>query len=400
MPNQDTNLVKVEIDKLAPGMFVSAIEQGKKIDLTSPGRVSSDTAITKLKASKVDFVWVDASRSAKGVKVVAYQEPQEQQAAEEELKSAPKKHHSRAISQKRAKKLIVEAKGLVHKMLEQTKANQELDLEKVADLSDEMIDSILYAPDAIRCMAALRKKDTYLLEHSINVALLLVTFGKSLDLSREELKALSIGGLIHDIGKTKVKNSVLHKPGKLTPEEFEHIKLHQVYAQQMLKTMDNLDPISRNVCLMHHEKLDGTGYPMGLSAEQLPIYGRMSSIVDIYDALTADRVYKPGMSSSAAFKILLKMTPNHLDNDLVYKFINCIGIYPVGSLVELSDGRVGIVWTGNDNQPLKPEVKCIYSNKYQRFIDVSLVNLKSSSVTITKAISPNTLKFDVTPFYD
>ncbi|MBM7035068.1 HD-GYP domain-containing protein [Vibrio ulleungensis] len=399
MAQQDSNLVMVEIDRLVPGMFVSAIEQGKRIDLASPGRVSSDKAIQKLRASKVQFVWVDASRSAKGVKVVEYVPPVKPAPVEEASKT-PKKKVSREISQKRAKSLIIEAKGLVNKLLIQTKANQEMDIGLVADLSDEMIDSVLYAPDAIKCMAALRQKDSYLLEHSINVALLLVTFGRSLGFEREELKALSIGGLIHDIGKTQIRDDVLLKPGKLTPEEFEHIKLHQVYAQQQLKTMDNLDEISRNVCLMHHEKLDGSGYPLGLTADQMPIYGRMSSIVDIYDALTADRVYKQGMSSSEAFKILLKLTPNHLDADLVYKFINCIGIYPVGSLVELSDGRVGIVWTGNDNQPLKPEIKCIYSNKYKRFIDVSLINLKNSSVTISKAISPNTLNFDVAPFYD
>ncbi|ORT48762.1 HD family phosphohydrolase [Vibrio sp. qd031] len=399
MPQQDSNLVMVEVDRLIPGMFVSAIEQGKRIDLASPGRVSSDKAIQKLRASKVQFVWVDASRSAKGVNVVGYVAPLKPAPVEEPSK-APKKKVSREISQKRAKSLIVEAKGLVNKLLIQTKANKEMDIGLVADLSDEMIDSVLYAPDAIKCMAALRRKDSYLLEHSINVALLLVTFGRSLGFEREELKALSIGGLIHDIGKTQIRDDVLLKPGKLTPEEFEHIKLHQVYAQQQLKTMDTLDEISRNVCLMHHEKLDGSGYPLGLTADQIPLYGRMSSIVDIYDALTADRVYKQGMSSSEAFKILLKLTPNHLDADLVYKFINCIGIYPVGSLVELSDGRVGIVWTGNDNQPLKPEIKCIYSNKYKRFIDVSLINLKNSSVTISKAISPNMLNFDVAPFYD
>jgi HD-GYP domain-containing protein (c-di-GMP phosphodiesterase class II) len=219
-------------------------------------------------------------------------------------------------------------------------------------------------------------------------------------MSRKELNAMAIGGLIHDIGKIKVKDSVLNKPGKLTDEEFEHIKLHQTFAYELIDEIEGLDSISRDICLMHHEKLDGKGYPKGLKGEEITLYGRISSIVDIYDALTADRVYKQGMSSSEAFKIMLKLTPFHLDSNLVYTFINCIGIYPVGSLVKLSDGRVGIVWTANDTQPLKPLVKCFYSNKHHRYSDVVFEDLSHDRCTIAKAISPNSLSFDVAPFYE
>jgi HD-GYP domain-containing protein (c-di-GMP phosphodiesterase class II) len=151
---------------------------------------------------------------------------------------------------------------------------------------------------------------------------------------------------------------------------------------------------------MHHEKLDGNGYPAGLKGDEIPLHGRMSCIVDIYDALTADRCYKQGMSPAEAFKILLSLTPNHLDKELVYKFINCIGVFPVGALVELSDGRVGIVWTSNSHEPLKPEIKCFYSRKYRRFVDVSFVDMKTTKLTIKKAIAPSQLEVDPKPFFD
>ena len=211
---------------------------------------------------------------------------------------------------------------------------------------------------------------------------------------------MAIGGIIHDIGKIKVDDKILHKPGRLTPEEFEHMKGHQTHAQQMIGSVVGVSDISRDVCLMHHEKLDGQGYPEGLSGEQISIYGRMSSIVDIYDALTADRCYKRGMSSAEAFKILLSLTPFQLDKKMVYKFINCVGIYPVGALVELSDGKVGIVWTSNSANPLKPEVKCFYSRKYHHFIDVCYIDLKHSQLNIEKAIAPSQLEVDPSPFYD
>lgn len=219
-------------------------------------------------------------------------------------------------------------------------------------------------------------------------------------LDKQTLKQLAIGGIIHDVGKIKVDDKILHKPAKLTPEEFEHMKLHQVFAGEIILHVKGLSDVSRDVCLMHHEKLDGNGYPRGLKGDEIPIHGRMSCIVDIYDALTADRCYKKGMSSAEAFKILLSLTPFHLDADLVYKFINCVGMYPVGSIVELSDGRVGIVWSSNDSQALKPEVKCFYSRKYQRYIDVAMVDLKNSLHKIERAVAPSSLEIDPKPFYD
>jgi HD-GYP domain-containing protein (c-di-GMP phosphodiesterase class II) len=410
MQNQPNTLIKVAINDVAVGMFVTAIQNNKKLDLENPGRLQNPKALERMIASGVKFVWVDKNRSVKGIEIkAAVEEPTVEEAPveikptsqpQEPLKNKKTKPLNRELSQAKAKKLITEAKGLVNKMLHQTLETPASILTDIASWTDDMIDSVLYAPDALQCMAALRQKDTYLLEHSINVSILLVTFGQKLDMSRKELNAMAIGGLIHDIGKIKVKDSVLNKPGKLTDEEFEHIKLHQTFAYELIDEIEGLDSISRDICLMHHEKLDGKGYPKGLKGEEITLYGRISSIVDIYDALTADRVYKQGMSSSEAFKIMLKLTPFHLDSNLVYTFINCIGIYPVGSLVELSDGRVGIVWTANDTQPLKPLVKCFYSNKHHRYSDVVFEDLSHDRCTIAKAISPNSLSFDVAPFYE
>lgn len=398
--------VKIAIQDLSVGMFVTALENNKRVNLANAGRVSSVEAIARLVENNVKFVWVDRSLSVPGCtfKLVV----------EEEAKSAPppsvlkqqkvvatkRKLVSRESNQRKAKKILAEAKDLAQKLLNQTFDNQVINVSEVEDWADEMIEAALIDGDALQCVAALRQKDTYLLEHSVNVSCLLVSFGKHLGFSRDELKQLAVGGIIHDIGKVNVEDAVLQKPGRLTADEFEHIKLHQVFAVQIIKEIEGLSDISKNVCLMHHEKLDGTGYPNGLKGDELTLYGRLSSIVDIYDALTADRCYKQGMTSAEAFKIILSLTPNHLDAALVYKFINCIGVFPVGSLVELSDGRIGIVWSSNAAQPLKPEVKCFYSSKYNRYTDIAFVDLKQSKLTIEKAVAPSSLKIDVTPFYD
>jgi HD-GYP domain-containing protein (c-di-GMP phosphodiesterase class II) len=393
------NSVKISINTLMTGMFVTAIEDSKRVNLANAGRVSSQQAIKQLIDNGIKFAWVDPELSAKGSVFKPAVEPEPEEVAEE-VKPVKKKKLSRFSQQQKAQKIIRDAKGLAQKILSQTFDGKPIELDELDVMADDLIESVLLHSDALHCVSALRTKDEYLLEHSVNVATLLVTFGKYLELPKDMLKQMAIGGIVHDVGKIKVDDKVLHKPARLTPEEFEHMKLHQVFASEIIVTIEGLSDVSRDVCLMHHEKLDGTGYPNGLTADQLPLHGRMSCIVDIYDALTADRCYKQGMSPAEAFKILLSLTPNHLDKELVYKFINCIGVYPVGAIVELSDGRVGIVWTSNANEPLKPEVKCFYSIKYKRFIDVAFVNLKTSQVKIVKAIAQSQLDVDATRFYE
>jgi HD-GYP domain-containing protein (c-di-GMP phosphodiesterase class II) len=392
--------IKIAIADMGVGMFVTAIEQNKRVNLANAGRVSTQQGIEKLKASGVKFVWVDQKLSSSACVFKPVAAESEELSAVEEQAKVPRAFRTREAQHKRAKKLIAEAKGLAQKLLNQTFEGKVIKVDEIESWADDMIESVFIDSDALQCVSALRQKDTYLLEHSVNVACLLVTFGKHLGLNKETLKQLAIGGIIHDVGKIKVDDAVLHKPARLTPEEFEHMKLHQVFAGEIILGVKGLSDVSRDVCLMHHEKLDGNGYPRGLSGDQIPMHGRMSCIVDIYDALTADRVYKKGMSSAEAFKILLSLTPSHLDPDLVYKFINCIGVYPVGSIVQLSDGRVGIVWTSNESQPLKPIVKCFYSRKYKRYIDVAMVDLKNSPHSVEKAVAPSSLEVDPKPFYD
>jgi len=383
-------LVKFPVSKLTVGMFVTAIDRKGLVKISNAGQIRHRDAITKLAKNGIKHVWVDAERSAEhcGLKRAVSPKPVVQ-----------KSQQSREQSQKQAKKLIVEAKDLVKKVLSETFEGKAIEVAPFGALADNMIESALLDADAMKCVSALRTKDAYLLEHSINVAFLLVTFGKYLKLEKDTLRQMAIGGMLHDIGKIKIDNKVLHKPGRLTPEEFEHIKLHQVFAIDIMKETKGLSNISKDVCLMHHEKLDGNGYPKGLKGDELPLHGRMSCIVDIFDALTATRCYKEAMSPAAAFKVLLSLTPFHLDQALVYDFIRCVGVYPVGSLVELSDGRIGIVWQASNRDALHPILKCFYSIRHKRYTEVAMVDLLKSDLHIERGVSPSSLDVDPSPFY-
>ncbi|CAM2987283.1 HD-GYP domain-containing protein [Shewanella amazonensis] len=392
----EAELIKLPVSKLTRGMFVAAIENNGKVAVANAGQIKSRETIAKLVKSGIHHVWVDAERSSdeSGLK------PKSAQGSAAPAAGAVRPSRAnRDLRQTQAKKLLHEAKELIRKVLSETFEGKAIEVKPFEALADNMIESIMLDDDALKCVSALRDKDAYLLEHSVNVAFLLVTFGKYLKLDRETLKQMAVGGVLHDIGKIKVDNKILHKPGKLTPEEFEHMKLHQFYAMDIMSEASALSQISKDVCLMHHEKLDGRGYPRGLKGDEIPLHGRMSCIVDIFDALTATRCYKEAMSPAAAFKILLSLTPFHLDTDLVYEFIRCIGVYPVGSLVELSDGRVGIVWESKDRDALSPVVKCFYSLKHKRYTEVNFVDLLKSDLNIERGVSPSSLDVDPKPFY-
>ncbi|RQW64539.1 HD-GYP domain-containing protein [Vibrio viridaestus] len=397
--------VRVAIENVQVGMFVTAIEYNRVVNLASAGVVKRKEAIQQLADKGVSYVWVDVKQSSPECKIVIAPDPIEDEpevTGDEALNAKPVRVTKRdvGIRRKKAKKIVTEAKGLANKILRETFDGKAISLGEVEDWADGVVDAIMDDSDAINFVSALRNKDAYLLEHSVNVACLLVSFGSYLKFDKLTLRQLAIGGIIHDLGKTKVKNEVLNKPGKLTDEEFEEMKNHQVYVVDLLAQIKGLSEISKNVCLMHHEKLDGKGYPNQLTADEITIYGRMSSIVDIYDALTAERCYKTAMSPQDAFKILLGMTPNHLDQELVYKFINCLSVYPIGSLVQLSDGSVGLVEETNKAQPLKPTVKCFYSLKYNKFISVRSIKLTQSKLTVERAVAPKTLGVDISLYYE
>ncbi len=365
------NLQEISISELTLGMYLVALtDQRKKMSVKNPGLLNNQVVLEKLRSKNILQVTIDIDKSDIDDLVETAQT------------KAP-------LSQEmiRATSIFTESKAVVNKLLTSLAQGSDIDIEPVNKIADQLVESLLSNCDALQSLSALRTKDAYLLEHSINVAVLMVSFGRHLGFSKAMLKKLMIGGLIHDIGKTQVNIDILNKPARLTASEFEHMKLHQVLSNPLLDTIPNLSPISRDVSTMHHEKLSGSGYPLGLKGDQISLVGRMSAIVDIYDALTAVRVYKAGMSPAQAFKIMNTMAPEELDGDLFRKFMVKMGFFPVGSLVLLSDGMAGLVWESNSDDNKSPVVKTFYSLKYKSHRDVKYVDLAKSKLTIVKGLS-------------
>ena len=300
----------------------------------------------------------------------------------------------------KATKVHQEAKNIVDNALQDVKFGKPLQIDVVDKLSIDLVSSVFRNKDALLCLGRMRTKDSYLLEHSVNLSVLMTSFGKHIGLSQEILQQASVGALLHDIGKILVPDEILLKPGKLSAEEFEHIKKHVVHSREILTATEGISDLAVTVACQHHERFDGTGYPDGLKGEEISEYGRMVAIVDVYDAITADRCYHKGIIPSAALKKLLEWSGSHFDVDFVHKFIRCIGIYPVASLVRLESGKLAIVMQQNEEDQRLPEVKVIYDAKHQHYVSVKNLNLAKSQDTIVGVEDPAKYNIDIKDFIE
>lgn len=300
----------------------------------------------------------------------------------------------------KAQRVYGEARGLVSDVLNNVKMGKAIDVAPVAELADDINNSILNNPNALQCLSQIREKDKYLLEHSVNVGILMSIFSTFLGFDKPTVKELTTGALLHDIGKIRVPDEVLNKPGALTDEEWVEMKRHVVYGQAVLAKSEGISDIAKSICAQHHERLDGTGYPMGKAGDEIDVYGRMAAVVDVYDAVTASRCYHDGMSPFKAMKLLLSLADNHFDRSLVYSFIRCMSVYPVGTVVELESGRLGVVIESNLATPNKPKLRIFYNMKHKTYEKPSLMDMGGSAVKeeIVKTWHPDELGISVDEF--
>ena len=360
----------IPVNQLQPGMYVLAIaSQTGAMEIAQTGLVTNRQQVDALIRRGVLTVRVDLARSKlPGIEQVVSPSPAHSAGSARPAGSG----EGREL---KIRRLYQEARELQGKFIRHLKAGEPIDITPLAAVAEEMVDTMFTHGDAMLCLARIRAKDAYLMEHSMNVAILLANFGRYLGLERNVLKELTLGGLLHDVGKIMTPDEVLNKPGKLTDEELEVMREHVVHSHDILAATAGITPIMLEVAANHHERLDGTGYPQRLKGDQLSLYTRMSGIVDVYDAVTADRVYKQGMQPTQAFRILLKGIDQHFDAELVTKFIKCMGVYPVGTLVQLSNQRLAVVMQRNEQQPLKPVVKVIYHATQRHYLEVQWLDL-------------------------
>lgn len=278
----------------------------------------------------------------------------------------------------RAKQIQGKAKRVVMGLFREARMGQAINVESVMPLVDEIHQSIERNSDALLNLMRLRTVDDYTYMHSVSVCVLMISLGRRLSLEDDILRQVGMGGLLHDVGKMGVPLEILNKPGKLTDEEFTVVKNHPAQGWEMLKAANVIEEIPLDVCLHHHERVDGSGYPEKLSGEALTLYARMGAVCDVYDAVTSDRVYKKGWSPAEAIKRMAEWRAGHFDELVFQAFVKTVGIYPAGSLVRLKSGRLGVVTEQSESSLLKPKVKIFFSARSNEPVRMEVVDLAHS----------------------
>jgi putative nucleotidyltransferase with HDIG domain len=252
---------------------------------------------------------------------------------------------------------------LVHKLVDDIKKGGKIDARSVNDTVDQMVESVFRNRYAAVTLAKLKAYDEYTLTHSINVSIFALALGRQLKLSRKQLKILGSGAMLHDIGKASIPEHVLNKPGPLTEEEFRVMKTHPELGIKNLKNVENVRNEILQCILNHHEKINGTGYPQNLKGAAIGDYAKMVSIADSYDAITSTRVYQKSALAHNALKIIFSLRGEHFYTSFVERFIQVVGIYPVGTLVKLNTEEIGVVSSINPSKLLCPDIELITDKK-------------------------------------
>ncbi|SDP67571.1 HDIG domain-containing protein [Rhodoferax sp. OV413] len=370
--------------------------------------LSDPKDIERVLASSVLEVWIDTT---KGLDVPPGVEPLAQTTSAEAIAQeilqveAPARDTTpttAAVEYARASRICAKSKQAVMAMFDSARAGQPVNTELANLLVQEISDSVQRNPDAMISLARLKTADNYTYMHSVAVSALMVSLALQLQLDADQTKIAGMGGLLHDLGKALTPTEVLNKPAKLTDAEFDIIKAHPVQGYDMLVDDPTLDAMVLDIVLHHHEKTDGTGYPAGLKGEDISLFARMGAICDVYDAITSDRPYKKGWDPSEAMRKMAGWTSGHLDAQVFQAFVKSVGIYPTGSLVRLSSGRIGVVTAQNPRALLKPVVKVFFSTKSDMRIPPVLINLAlpECKEKITNREDPQVWKFpDLNPLW-
>lgn len=370
------------------GMFIHELK-GSWIDhpfWKKAFKLEDSTDLKKLHASAIKEVVIDTSKGLDVLQEVALDKPNEQQLPISKSIEEPQAIHqtlqvkrvTAAEERVRAKQVISASRKAVTSMFNDARMGKAIKAEAAMQFVDDIADSVSRNEGALISLVRLKTKDDYTYMHSVAVCALMVALAKELGMSESDVKQAGLAGLLHDIGKAAVPIDVLNKPGALTDDEFSVVKLHPERGHELLIQANITDPVTLDVCLHHHEKVNGTGYPHRLQGDAISLFARMGAVCDVYDAVTSNRPYKDGWEPGVSLQRMAQWA-GHFD-DVVFKaFVKSVGIYPIGSMVKLKSGRLAVVIDQSTKSLLTPIVKVFFSTKSKTRLPVEILDLSKGS---------------------
>ena len=370
----------INIDALLPGMFIVKVtKQAGKVKVATAGILKDQQTITELADKGILQVQVDTKKSTH------LDVDEKLDDVEDEYVNASGLSYNQQLEH--SLKLHDQAKTIQGRIIKRVAKGKIADLEEVDLITQQIVKKTFECDDALGITTLLNENIEYSLEHSINCAILMVMFGRSLEIDKATLQHLGVGALLMDIGMVKLPLLLTQKVDSLTAQETERMQRHVDIGLKLVEPIEGVDEVSLTVIKQHHERLDGSGYPKGLSGDQISQYGRMIAIVDTYDSLTTTRPYREAHKPAEALKKMQDESMG-LDRELVNKFIGCIGANPIGSLVKLASGRLAMVMRLNHLHPLSPVVMIFYDLTTKRD-EVARLDLSTVEDEIIGSVSPD-----------
>lgn len=361
---------RIRSDQLKPGMYIHDLNCGwmEHPFAFNSFKVDDEKTIEKIIATGIRVLYIDSN---KGLDVTDAQTRDEFHAELHEQVTKLAESHVVNLPPPvpleeevvRAKVVHAEAHNVVHHLMSDIRMGKQIEIAKMSPVVENITDSIFRNKDAFISLSRIKKKDEYTFQHSVSVCALLVAFCKAMEYEKDVIMEAGTGGLLHDIGKMKVPDFILNKPGPLSDSEFVNMKSHAAIGREILRQTPEVPEIAIMITGQHHERYDGTGYPDKLQKDEISTLGQMAAIVDVYDALTSNRVYHKGMEPTAVLKKLFEWGKFHFNAELVEHFICLIGIYPVGTLVKLESGFLAVVVNPGHENLLHPTVRTVFDIK-------------------------------------
>lgn len=370
---------KIPAARLEPGMYIHDLNCGWMDHpfLTTRFKVESERDLQKIRAAGIREVYIDTDLgddvddAPTAAEVERGLDREMLQAAEEATAAQVSTREELA----RAHRIHAEANHIMRSIMNDVRLGRQVHVEQMEPIVDKMAGSILRNSGAILSLARIKNKDEYTFQHSVGVAALLIAFCRGLGHDEETIRQAGIGGMVHDVGKMQTPDHILNKPGKLTDEEFTVMRHHVVASREILEITPNISQTALQVAAQHHERYDGSGYPHRLKGDEISPVGQVAAIIDVYDAITSDRVYHKGMPPTEALRKLFEWSKFHFKPELVHAFARVVGIYPVGALVRLESGRLAVVVEHRASDMLHPLVRLIFDGKRNHYLKPEDVDL-------------------------
>jgi len=341
--------------------------------------------IASLRAAKVNEIWIDTAKGLDVHRVVDSPGFVDTRPAPVPLSPDSLDNRTAPVSLEeelaRAAEICGQAKEAVTSMFREARMGNTVDAAGAGQLVQEISDSVARNASALISLARLKTADDYTYMHSVAVCAMMIALARQLGLDESQVRAAGEAGLLHDMGKALLPMEVLNKPGKLTDAEFAIVRQHPQLGHDLLRKTTGVGDMSLDVCLYHHEKMDGSGYPMGLDGDRISLFAKMGAVCDVYDAITSNRPYKEGWDPAESMRRMGQWADRHFDPVVFQAFAKSLGIYPVGSLVRLTSGLLGVVTQQNTATLTTPVVNVFFATATRERIEAYALDLSEPHCT-------------------